>query len=159
SHPRPRHRARASAGADRHGDQHGLALPRTGWRMAGDALIGTSYWWHMSGTEPVAGMRGAERAALAPSGLLWPAASIVWGPGFSSTNHRHHSVQLVMALTGSLLIRSRPSDNWTRCSSALVRPDVPHEVNAVGTQVMIAFVDPESDVGGALLDRLASPIC
>src|SRR5262245_18006735 len=112
----------------------------------------------MSGTDGVA-RTVAERRAFAPSVWSWPAARIVWGPGFSSTNHRHNSVQLLMALEGELLIRSRSADQWTRCGAALVRPNVPHEVNAVGTQVLIAFVDPESDLGGALIDRVSSPIC
>src|SRR5262245_45469021 len=113
----------------------------------------------MSGTERAAGTTGTARGLPAPSVLSWPAARIVWGPGFSSTNHRNHSVQLLMALDGNLLIRSRPSDKWISCGAALVRPDVPHEVNAVGTQVLIAFVDVESDLGGALIDSVTSPIC
>jgi AraC-like DNA-binding protein len=90
---------------------------------------------------------------------VWPAAMILWGPGFSSTNHRHHSVQLVMALEGSLSIRSRPGDQWRRCNAALVRPDASHEVDALESRILIAFVDPQSDLGGALLDQVSSPIC
>src|SRR4030095_9530006 len=90
---------------------------------------------------------------------LWPAAMIVWGPGFSSTNHRHHSVQLLMALEGNLLIRSGSVDQWRRCGAALVRPDAAHEVDALESRILIAFVDPQSDLGGALIDKVASPIC
>jgi AraC-like DNA-binding protein len=90
---------------------------------------------------------------------LWPAAMILWGPGFSSTNHRHHSVQLLMALDGNLLIRSGPVEQWRRCAAALVRPDAAHEVDALESRILIAFVDPQSDLGGALIDKVASPIC
>jgi hypothetical protein len=38
----------------------------------------------------------------------WPAALIAWGPGFTSTAHRHHCVQLLMTLRGSLLVPSGP---------------------------------------------------
>ena len=41
-----------------------------------------------------------------PGMAAWPAALIVWGPGFASTAHRHHCVQLLMTLRGSLLVRS-----------------------------------------------------
>ena len=42
-----------------------------------------------------------------PGALVWPAAMIVWGPGFTTAGHRHHCVQLVMAMRGTLLIRGR----------------------------------------------------
>src|SRR5262249_7419814 len=32
-----------------------------------------------------------------PEVLVWPAAMIVWGPGFTTAGHRHHCVQLLMA--------------------------------------------------------------
>ena len=41
----------------------------------------------------------------APGMMAWPAAMIVWGPSFTARAHRHHCVQLVMALRGSLLVR------------------------------------------------------
>ena len=34
-----------------------------------------------------------------PGMAAWPAALIVWGPGFASTAHRHHCVQLIMTET------------------------------------------------------------
>lgn len=37
--------------------------------------------------------------SAAPGALLWPAAMIVWGPGYVSSGHKHHCVQLVMAMT------------------------------------------------------------
>ena len=40
-----------------------------------------------------------------PRVLVWPAAMIVWGPGFATAGHRHHCVQLLMTTRGTLLIR------------------------------------------------------
>lgn len=94
----------------------------------------------------------------APCALLWPAAMVVWGPGYVSSNHRHHSVQLVMALQGKLRIRSRPEDKWQPCGAALVGPDAPHEVDATDGTVLIAFVDPLSDLGATLLAKIDPPI-
>jgi AraC-like DNA-binding protein len=86
--------------------------------------------------------------------LGWPAAMIVWGPGFTAAMHSHHCVQLVMAMQGTLLVRSARADKWRRCGAALIRPDAFHEIDArVGT-VLIAFVDPESELGAALSDRI-----
>jgi AraC-like DNA-binding protein len=93
-----------------------------------------------------------------PGALVWPAAMIVWGPGFTSAAHRHHSVQLVMALQGTLLVRGRPGDEWMKCGAFLVRPDAVHEVDARDTTVLIAFVDAESELGAALCERIHDDI-
>ena len=96
--------------------------------------------------------------SAAPCALLWPAAMIVWGPGFTATKHRHHCVQLVMALRGNLRVRSGPRRKWITCGAALVRPDAAHEIDATGTQLLLAFVDVESVLGAALLQKIGSEI-
>ncbi len=83
---------------------------------------------------------------------------IVWGPGYTASKHKHHCVQLVMALQKSLRVRSGPGRRWIRCGAALVRPDAPHEVDATDVQVLLAFVDAESDLGVALLEHIQSDI-
>ena len=94
----------------------------------------------------------------APGALLWPAAMVVWGPGYVSSGHAHHSVQLVMALRGTLRIRPELGDEWMDCGAALVRPDAKHEVDARDTGVLIAFVESESELGAALGERLRENI-
>jgi AraC-like DNA-binding protein len=89
------------------------------------------------------------------SAFTWPAALFLWGPGSWTDLHRHHCVQLVMALDGALRFRERPRQRWTTCAAVLVRPDAWHEVNARGTDVLIAFVDAESELGAALAERTA----
>jgi AraC-like DNA-binding protein len=79
---------------------------------------------------------------------------IVWGPGFTTADHRHHCVQLVMAMRGTLLIRGKSDDQWMRCGAALVRPDAAHEVDARDTTVLIGFVDSECELGAALIERI-----
>jgi len=96
--------------------------------------------------------------SAAPGALLWPAALVVWGPGYASSEHRHHCIQLVMALPGTLRIRGGCGRPWVTCEAALVRPDAPHEVEARETTVLIAFVEAESELGAALLKRLARAI-
>ena len=93
-----------------------------------------------------------------PCAFLWPAAMIVWGPGFVSARHKHHSVQLVMAIEGSLRIRGGPSHRWIECGAALVRAGAPHEVDATEAHILFAFVDPESDLGAALVESLTEDI-
>jgi AraC-like DNA-binding protein len=92
-----------------------------------------------------------------PGALLWPAAMIVWGPGYAASGHAHHCVQLVLALHGNLRVRANGA-RWVRCGAVLVRPDANHEVEARDTRVLIAFVEPESDLGSALAERLKQDI-
>jgi AraC-like DNA-binding protein len=94
----------------------------------------------------------------APCALLWPAAMILWGPGFRASRHKHHCVQLLMALDGNLRIRRGPGEKWRTCGAALVRTDAPHEVDATNLQFLLAFVDAESDLGASLLAKVSSPI-
>jgi AraC-like DNA-binding protein len=92
--------------------------------------------------------------SVVPGALLWPAAMIVWGPGYVSSLHAHHCLQLVMALRGELRVRSGPKQRWTRCGAILVRPDAKHEIVAQATTVLIAFVESESELGSALAELL-----
>ena len=68
--------------------------------------------------------------SLTPGACLWPAAMVVWGPGYESAEHRHHSVQLVMAIGGTLRIRGESAQRWAECGAALVRADAPYAVDA-----------------------------
>jgi AraC-like DNA-binding protein len=95
---------------------------------------------------------------LGASAFAWPAALFLWGPGSWTDLHRHHCVQLVMAFDGTLRFRQRQRQRWTTCGAVLVKPDAWHEVNARGTHVLIAFVDAESELGAALVERTASDV-
>lgn len=83
---------------------------------------------------------------------------IVWGPGYTASQHKHHCVQLAMSLCGRLRIRGGPGQKWVWCRAALVRPDAPHEVEAKNVDVLLVFVDAESDLGTALLATIDSEI-
>lgn len=101
-------------------------------------------------------LTGGRRSG-GPPVQLWPAALVVWGPGAASSMHAHHAMQLVFTLDGRGRLRGRVRQRWTDFAAALIGPDVPHEVDARGTTVIIAFVDPETEVGEALRRRLDGP--
>ena len=49
---------------------------------------------------------------------VWPAAMIVWGPGFTSARHSHHCDQLVMedaGQTSNSKWTGRSMENMWRC--------------------------------------------
>jgi AraC-like DNA-binding protein len=89
-----------------------------------------------------------------PVSFVWPAAMIVWGPGFRTAGHSHHCFQLVMVMHGTLEARGGSKDAWMRCGAVLIRPDITHEIDARDSTVLIAFVDPESELGAALGERI-----
>jgi AraC-like DNA-binding protein len=93
-----------------------------------------------------------------PGSLVWPAAMIVWGPGFTTAGHRHHAVQLIMTMRGTMLIRGGSEAKWMKCGAALVRPDALHEVDARDNTVLIGFIDSESELGTALGEQIDDDI-
>jgi AraC-like DNA-binding protein len=88
----------------------------------------------------------------------WPSVLIVCGPGFKTAAHRHHCVQLLLTLRASLLVRSGPKATWRKCTAVWVRPDALHEVDAVGSTLLLAFVNAESEMGGVLAARIKTDI-
>ncbi len=50
-----------------------------------------------------------------PGALMWPAAMFVWGPGYITSEHAHHCVQLVLSLRGNLRVRGIGA-RWVRCA-------------------------------------------
>ena len=93
-----------------------------------------------------------------PGSAAWPAAMMVWGPGFTSSAHRHHCVQLIMMMRGSLRVRGAEGSAWRRYPAILVRPDAVHEIDARSGAVLIGFIDAESELGRALCERLEGDI-
>ena len=83
---------------------------------------------------------------------------IVSGPGFTTSLHRHHCVQLLMTLRGSVLVRGERGKAWKRCGAVWVRPDAPHQIDARGNTLVIVFISAESEAGAALFGRMKSEI-
>src|SRR5262245_34405505 len=88
----------------------------------------------------------------------WPAAMVVWGPGGLWTSHSHHSVQVTVALAGTLRVRARRQVEWLTCEAVAIPSDVGHEIDARGAFVLIAYVDPESVLASLCLDEIGSVV-
>jgi AraC-like DNA-binding protein len=95
----------------------------------------------------------------APQGRAsWPSVLMVWGPGFKTAPHRHHCVQLLMTLRGSLLVRSGRKEACRNSGAVWVQPDAIHEVDARGSTLLLGFINAESDMGAALSERIDGEI-
>lgn len=89
---------------------------------------------------------------------LWPPLLATRGAGTSSTGHAHHAMHVVLALEGTLRIRPGARGVWQRAAGILTAPDVAHSLDASGVEVLLVFLDPESDVGRSLGGVLGGPV-
>jgi AraC-like DNA-binding protein len=107
---------------------------------------------------PRPGVTIRDRDSYPLGAATWPAALIVWSPGFTSTPHQHPAMQLVLTLSGSLRIRGGRRRRWKRCGAALVRSNAVHEVDTQRNSVVLAYVHPQSELGIALAELLRDNI-
>jgi AraC-like DNA-binding protein len=94
-------------------------------------------------------------APLARALPSWPPLLATRGPGARSDRHAHHAMHLLLADRG---LRVRTTGGWIEAAGVLTAPDVAHEIDATGTDVLLVFIDPESDVGEALRPTIAGPV-
>jgi AraC-like DNA-binding protein len=106
--------------------------------------------------------RGARPArAIAGIGrvLLWPGESLWIGHQAGPVApHAHHAVQISLALTGRVRLRSDPGGEWAEHAGVLVRPHHRHAFDGNGESVAQLFVEPETALGRTLLERHADPL-
>src|SRR5262249_51074637 len=98
---------------------------------------------------------------LVPAGLYvepWPPVLAVRGQGSLRPLHSHHAMHFMLGLNEDLRFRTTRTGRWTTAAGALTAPDIPHELDARGADLMIVFFDPESDVGAAIRPALQAPI-
>jgi AraC-like DNA-binding protein len=89
---------------------------------------------------------------------LWPPLLATRGPGSRSALHTHHAMHFIVCLEGSMRVRAGASARWRRASGVLTAPDAPHAIDASGCDVLLVFLDPDSDVGRALWAVIPAPV-
>jgi hypothetical protein len=106
--------------------------------------------------EDACGMLLPASPYVGASAFTWPAALFLWVPvreatctGIIASSSSWRSTD--PSGSGNAHVNGGPR-------AVLVRADAWHEVNARGTDVLIAFVDPESELGAALAQRTASDV-
>ncbi|HJZ76561.1 MAG TPA: helix-turn-helix domain-containing protein [Vicinamibacterales bacterium] len=67
-------------------------------------------------------------------------------------------MQVTMALTGTLRVRAQGHAEALTCDALLIPSDVMHEIDARGAFVLIAYVNPESDLPIPGLDETGSGV-
>ena len=81
---------------------------------------------------------------------LWPPILAVRAPGGRSGAHSHHAMHILVAMDGELRVRAGEGGRWLSTPGLVTAPDVMHSIDATGREVLLVFLDPESDAGAAL---------
>jgi AraC-like DNA-binding protein len=89
---------------------------------------------------------------------LWPPLLATRGPGSLSAPHAHHAMHFVLALKGELQTRTSASAPWVRAAGVLTAADAVHSIDARGVEVLLVFLDPESQAGSALARLVSGPL-
>jgi AraC-like DNA-binding protein len=94
------------------------------------------------------------RLAPVPAPPLWPPLLATRGPGAASSQHAHHAMHAVLALDGGALrVRAGRRGPWREVAGVVTAPDVEHAIDAVGVEILLVFLDPESSAGERLVPR------
>ncbi len=89
---------------------------------------------------------------------VWPPALATRGPGSRSALHSHHSLHFVLSIDGELRVRTSPLGRWATAAGVLTAADVPHAIDSHGTEVLLVFLDPESEAGAMFRPLLQQPV-
>jgi AraC-like DNA-binding protein len=72
------------------------------------------------------------------------------GVASDTTPHLHHAIQICVALNGRVRLRPDPQSRWRRYGGAIIRSDQTHQLDGSGCEVVIAYLEPESEEGRRL---------
>lgn len=94
-------------------------------------------------------------------GLRW----YLWDGGFFALGksqgvvplHQHHAIQIVIGVEGEIAIKGKQGE-WRSSRGVIVRPDVEHSFDGLGSLGAMVFVDPESVEGLWLRSSLGGDI-
>ena len=88
----------------------------------------------------------------------WAPVLATLGPGWRGALHSHHSMHFVLAVEGELRFRTSPVGRWRSAAGVLTASDAPHAIDADGVEMLVVFLDSESDAGATFRSALARPV-
>jgi len=72
------------------------------------------------------------------------------GAASDTTPHLHHAIQICVALSGRIRLRPGPESRWKHHGGAVIRSHQRHQLDGSGCEVVIAYLEPESQEGRRL---------
>src|SRR5262249_30352194 len=100
------------------------------------------------------------RLPVVPGGIrakAWPPVLATRGRGSRSELHAHHAMHFILAVEGDIGVRTSDNGRWSRAAGVLTAPDIIHAVDADSVEVVLIFMDPESDYGAMFPARVPGP--
>jgi len=88
----------------------------------------------------------------------WPPTLATRGPGMQTALHSHHSLHFMLAIEGELRFNTSPTGQWSSAAGVLTAPHAAHAIDARGFEILLVFLDPESDAGTAFGPALDHPV-
>lgn len=88
----------------------------------------------------------------------WPVALTARGPGMRAGFHAHQALHLVLAFGGELRVRTTADGEWQSAPGVLTAPDTPHAIDAVGLNVLVVFLAPDSHAAATFGPALEEPV-
>lgn len=89
---------------------------------------------------------------------LWPPLLAARGPGGRSATHSHHAMHVVVSVVGELRVRTGAAGAWVRAAGVVTAPDALHAIDATGSEILIVFIDPESEAGQSMRAAIAGSV-
>jgi AraC-like DNA-binding protein len=96
---------------------------------------------------------GSDRLQL----KAWPPVLATRGAGARREMHSHHAMHFVLAMDGELRVRTSPQGRWSTAAGVLTSPDTAHAIDAHGVEMLVIFIDPESNAGAVFQSGLEGP--
>lgn len=112
-----------------------------------------------SDTSAADGDRGESRWSGAPRWYVWDGGFVAIGRSEGVVPpHAHHAIQVVIAVEGTVGIRSSQAEEWRMGTGVVVQADVAHSFDGNRALGAMLFVDPESLEGSWLRSSLRDEI-
>ena len=81
---------------------------------------------------------------------LSPPILAIRAPGARSGAHSHHAMHILVCVEEELRVRAGEGGRWLSAPGVVTAPNVTHSIDAAGREILLVFLDPESEAGAAL---------
>jgi AraC family transcriptional regulator len=95
-------------------------------------------------------MRSSPRTRWPGRFFLDLGRALYIGPGFDTSVHAHHAIQVCVGLHGTFRLRCHVRSPWRRYAGVVIGADQPHELAAGGQPLVLLYLEPEGEDGRAL---------
>lgn len=86
---------------------------------------------------------------------VWNGFSVFWGSSFSTSPHKHDTLQLTFDIEKNFLVKDEKSE-WTPYAAAIIRASHPHQLDSNGSMQLFFYLDKDSEIAKKLTAKYLS---